>query len=239
MPLAGNIYQAARIGADVQAGVSGSAQRIATRATNKFVGRFAVGAVTGGSIGFAAGPSRAAPSWAVGAGIAAGALPGRRALVGGMFELARSLNDLDTLITADPSRLATRLRNKLMGRALIKRAYTRARLHGKEMLLNNINRYEQSLMRSVAEISEHYAMMMEAYAKAYAPWNDRTGQARAGLFGRVREEGSFLYTGVAHTVHYGVYLELGMHGRYAILKPTRDQFAPKYFKEIRTLVRGG
>lgn len=66
-----------------------------------------------------------------------------------------------------------------------------------------------------------------AYAQENAPWEDRTGDARAGLDVDVRWEGHSLVWEMWHGVDYGLYLETRWNGRYAIIMPTLEQFAPK------------
>jgi len=61
---------------------------------------------------------------------------------------------------------------------------------------------------------------LQAYAQAKAPWKDRTGNARQGLHGGAFSEKNAEVLYIAHTMEYGIYLEKGFAGRYAILKPT-------------------
>ena len=51
-------------------------------------------------------------------------------------------------------------------------------------------------------------------------WQDRTGAARDNLRCRVYDSGKALRLAASHGVPYGVYLEHGHQGRYAILQPT-------------------
>lgn len=62
--------------------------------------------------------------------------------------------------------------------------------------------------------------LLESYAKAHAPWQDRTGNARRGLHADYMIWAEGLRIWLAHAVHYGKFLELGRAGRYAILQPT-------------------
>ncbi len=74
------------------------------------------------------------------------------------------------------------------------------------------------------------AAEMEAYARARAPWQNRTGKARAGLYGYADkvDDGTFI-AGIAHgpDVDYGLWLEYRWNGRYAIIGPTQAAFASK------------
>ena len=62
--------------------------------------------------------------------------------------------------------------------------------------------------------------MLEKRAKANAPWTDRTGAARRGLFAETVVSATEVVVALSHSVTYGVYLELGHAGRFAILQPT-------------------
>jgi len=74
---------------------------------------------------------------------------------------------------------------------------------------------------------------LEAYAKSNAPWTDRTTLARKGLHGGAFLDAKTVVTYIAHTMSYGVHLEKGKAGRYAILKPTMD----KHKGELRNQVK--
>lgn len=74
------------------------------------------------------------------------------------------------------------------------------------------------------------AEAMEEYAKARAPWRDRTTDARKGLYGYAdRVEDNAFIAGVAHaqTVDYGIWLETRWNGKFAIIAPTQAAFASK------------
>lgn len=66
---------------------------------------------------------------------------------------------------------------------------------------------------------------VEAYAKANAPWNDVTGDARAGLTADVFRDGETVVLQLYHTVDYGVWLETIQAGAYAIIMPTLEHFS--------------
>jgi len=66
-----------------------------------------------------------------------------------------------------------------------------------------------------------------AYAQDNAPWEDRTGDARAGLDADVRMEGEVIVWEMSHSVDYGLYLETRWNGKFAIIMPTLEMFAPQ------------
>lgn len=80
----------------------------------------------------------------------------------------------------------------------------------------------------IEELLERLASDMEAYAKANAPWEDETGEARDGLTAEVVDGGPFSNSVVLyHTVDYGIWLEVRWNGRYAIILPTIEHFGPQ------------
>lgn len=73
--------------------------------------------------------------------------------------------------------------------------------------------------------AERVARDMQAYAQANAPWEDRTGDARAGLTASVGVEGDDVVISLYHTVDYGIWLEVRWGGQYAIIQPTIEHFS--------------
>lgn len=64
------------------------------------------------------------------------------------------------------------------------------------------------------------AKQLENFAKADAPWKDRSGHARGGLIGTARRSGSIFTITLSGSAHYLVYLELAHGKKYAVLWPT-------------------
>lgn len=80
----------------------------------------------------------------------------------------------------------------------------------------------------MAEVQERCLKLADdilSYAKQNAPWQDRTGDARAGLDVDVSESGGAVYIQLYHQVDYGLWLEVIQNGRFAIIMPTLEQFA--------------
>ena len=68
--------------------------------------------------------------------------------------------------------------------------------------------------------AETAALKLQNYARDKAPWTDRTGQARQRLGATVAKVSSGYKITLAHGVNYGVFLELAMEKKYAIIQPT-------------------
>lgn len=88
--------------------------------------------------------------------------------------------------------------------------------------------------------TEKYAADGEAHMRQTAPWVDRTSNARNGLVTSTTHENlmgaATRHTIVfAHSVSYGIWLEVRWAGRYAVIVPTIQFIGPKL---MQTLERG-
>lgn len=63
------------------------------------------------------------------------------------------------------------------------------------------------------------------YARSNAPWEDRTGAARAGLDIAVQQDVDAIVIQLYHTVDYGLWLEVIENGHFSIIMPTLELFA--------------
>jgi len=76
-------------------------------------------------------------------------------------------------------------------------------------------------------------------AKRDATWSDRTGMARAGIeVGVVNDNGIIVLT-LAHTVEYGLWLEVIQNGRFAVIMPTLERYASKILRNAEAKVAKG
>lgn len=106
-------------------------------------------------------------------------------------------------------------------------------------LIKRTGDFENWLYSEVFKICESMADTGQAMMRIEAPWTDRTGNARAGLVGVARREGKSRFViYLVHTVEYGIYLELGRSGRYAIVYPVLVRLAPQVMAEIRAFLKG-
>lgn len=77
---------------------------------------------------------------------------------------------------------------------------------------------------------------MENFAKANAPWHDRTGNARRTLAGFASRDAETVAVGVCGNMPYSPRLETGFHGRYAILVPTVESYLDTILDRVRSAV---
>lgn len=113
-------------------------------------------------------------------------------------------------------------------------------------LAENIGKYGERALVAVQAVATYWGQSIQDASRQNAPWSDRTGNARSGLFFAVDGFGLGTITGevtpeamgeksdvgiesgdkdtlivtLGHTVFYGVYLELSNAGRHAIILST-------------------
>lgn len=89
---------------------------------------------------------------------------------------------------------------------------------------------------AVRMYAETQAKNLEGYAKEHRPWTDRTGDARKRLTGYVTEIPNGYRINLAHGVDYGIWLELAMEKRFAILEPTVRLRGPEVLRGLKNLL---
>lgn len=99
--------------------------------------------------------------------------------------------------------------------------------------------YTQAIFQSGRQVAYDQAEAMENYAKANAPWTDRTGDARERLHATVEETGPIGTIVLAHGVDYGLWLEIANGGRYAIIAPTIDVYGPIVMRSLQNMINLG
>ena len=80
-------------------------------------------------------------------------------------------------------------------------------IHWKNDLLRHLNALRRRMPQHLAKSIEPIAQGTVAFAKAQAPWTDRTGAARRGLYSDVSVQGSRVVVETGHGVPYGKDLE--------------------------------
>lgn len=110
---------------------------------------------------------------------------------------------------------------------------------GIDVLAKSIPNLERQVKRAVGLAVLTSEQDAVDFAKKNAPWTDRTGNARAGLhatheFGP--EDNFYAELIIAHSVFYGIYLEIRFSGKYAILMPTVNYIGPVIIRKIESLL---
>jgi hypothetical protein len=133
-----------------------------------------------------------------------------------------------------------------------------------DKLADAVEAYGQKVIVALHAVAVRWGQEVQNQVRQNAPWEDRTGNARTGLFfavdgfgltpvvGEVNQAAQAHMTDVAsvsgdaenlvvvvgHTVFYGVYLELSRAGKNAILLSTIQGNLPKLNQYIKALFSG-
>jgi hypothetical protein len=109
---------------------------------------------------------------------------------------------------------------------------------GLESCADYIAQAEQNVLDNLKKQVEDLKDEMVSWAKENAPWSDRTGNAREGLQGRVVWEDDRHFTiflGHGPDIYYGIWLEVRWGGRFAIVAPTLEHFAPQLAGKLKVI----
>lgn len=97
---------------------------------------------------------------------------------------------------------------------------------GAEKIVSWVDRTTSNLEQEMNQIARE----MVEYAQANHPWENRTGAAEAGLQAQVIKQGPTAWTillGHGPDIYYGLWLEVRWGGKFAIILPTLQYFAPR------------
>lgn len=108
---------------------------------------------------------------------------------------------------------------------------------GGDEVIRNLQDWAERRRAAVVALAEEWAGTVEGRAKENASWKDRTANARNGLRGETVVKRDEVLIALAHSVDYGIFLELARDGRYAILKPTLDAAVPEIYRTYERLWR--
>jgi hypothetical protein len=100
-------------------------------------------------------------------------------------------------------------------------------------------KYTQAIFQSGRRVAYEQAEDMENYAKANAPWTDRTGDARERLHATVEETGPIGTIVLAHGVDYGIWLEVRFGGVNSIIPQTIDVYGPIVMRSLQNMINLG
>lgn len=109
-----------------------------------------------------------------------------------------------------------------------------------ENMVKAIEQYGQRTLIAVRAVADYMAQVIQDAMRTDASWEDRTGNARSGLFSQVDQAASDLitiYMSHGHTVNYGLWLEVANGGKYAIIMPTLEKHLPQLKQMLDDLFR--
>lgn len=110
-----------------------------------------------------------------------------------------------------------------------------------DVLADNVEQYGRRVFTAILAIAQNFAITVQNDMRENAVWEDRTANARSGLFSQVERvtEGIIdIYLSHGHTVDYGIFLETMQAGKYAIIMPTIEKHLPDLERELNNLFRG-
>lgn len=113
---------------------------------------------------------------------------------------------------------------------------------GAEEAARRIFERRHRMIAALIALAQNAGSQLEAAGKrpassGGAPWTDRTGHARQGLFHDVVFVDDQIRLRYAHTVEYGVQLEQGHSGKYAELEPRVKEHAPEFLAQAERIVK--
>lgn len=132
-----------------------------------------------------------------------------------------------------------------------------------DTLAKRVEEYGKRLLIAIQSVATYVGQQMQDDSRLRAPWQDRTGNARSGIFfavdgfglqpitGTVTPAADALKTDMAvergddetliitlgHTVFYGKFLELSNGGIYAIILSTIQSHLSQLERMLKELVR--
>lgn len=108
-----------------------------------------------------------------------------------------------------------------------------------DILAKGIREYGEKAVVAAHAVAGRNASVMEARAKASAPWQDRTGNARSGLFGIAERIPGAIVIYLSHGVliDYGLDLELARGGRYSIIMKVMEAQYPQLMDDLKAIFR--
>lgn len=103
---------------------------------------------------------------------------------------------------------------------------------------DRLARLQAGLPAAVKAVMEYNANQGQNFMRENAPWTDRTGNARQGLFARNFTRGPLAYTIVLwHSVPYGIWLELANDRKYKIIEPAWRRTGQQVMADLNHLMR--
>lgn len=90
---------------------------------------------------------------------------------------------------------------------------------------------------AMGALAQYSANDIQNYMRTNAPWSDRTSNARQGLFAQAFTEKLSWVIVLAHSVPYGIWLEVRWDGRYAIINPTLLRKGPEVMRRVEMVLR--
>lgn len=103
-------------------------------------------------------------------------------------------------------------------------------------LMKNVRTFDNRLRAAVAAVTDRRAAETQVWLRRNAPWTDRTGVARQGLFAIANHGKTFEEIFMAYSVTYGIWLEVANDRRFAIISPAIRIHGEALMKDMKFLI---
>jgi hypothetical protein len=106
-------------------------------------------------------------------------------------------------------------------------------------LAGDIQKYQRGAIGRVVITANRHAARAETFMREQAVWQNRTWQARRGLYAMAQYDAprKVVQITMGYSVYYGVYLEEMQGGRFAIVGPTRAWMVPQLWAALEKVMR--
>ena len=94
-------------------------------------------------------------------------------------------------------------------------------------LFGNVNTFGTKTKARMVAVAKFSAPQIQSDMRQNAAWQDRTGNARNGLFAKPQVSTNAVAIVLYHSVPYGIWLELRWSGKYAIITPSLAKWGPR------------
>lgn len=107
-----------------------------------------------------------------------------------------------------------------------------------DSLTPGLEHFEGRLHLMMKGFFQYEESKVQDFMRTSAPWTDRTGNARQGLFAKAFGDGRTNTHGIIcyHTMPYGVWLEVKNSGEYAVIVPTIQQEGARIMQGLNGLL---
>lgn len=105
-----------------------------------------------------------------------------------------------------------------------------------------VQAYTRTIMVSGRRVAASRAEEGAQWMKDNAPWQDRTGAARAGLHVQVKESPGVLAELIfshGENVPYAIWLEVANQGRFGIISKAIDHYGPIFMRDMQRIMNLG
>jgi len=108
---------------------------------------------------------------------------------------------------------------------------------GLNIVLGNLAKWAVEKKAGIEGVARVTAANMQNYSRTNKRWQDRTGNARAGLHGGSFWQNPFiLMIFIAHSMSYGIPLEFIKDRKYSILEEARDKFKDSFYNGVKKIM---